>query len=169
MQKKGQFFSLDFLLAMGLMVLAMGIVIKFSEQTVFDWQEKQQQTQLENSAKTAVLLLLSNPKLTCEITAADGTPLGIHVNNCIDARSPNFTQTTLGLPPELQFDIYNQNTDTTLASTGTPNPDTPAVFKTTINAVVSNGPILKASLYHCLQQKSNCDLIQQTIQVTVWK
>lgn len=182
MKKNGQLLSLDFLLAIGLVILALGIVLKFSGMSAFEWQEQQEQTELENAGKTAVLLLLSNPQLTCEIKNVDGSLLGMHLNNCIDWSKP-FSQASLGLPNDWNYSIRNQ-TDyhfPLIRSTqrvdvnGSPVDSPSALFAVDFNAMVSNGPVFKSTVYNCLKTKDwtgqplPCGFQKNMIGIKVWK
>lgn len=177
--KKGQLLSLDFLFAIALIFLAIGIAVKFGETFVFEWQEQQQQIELEQYGQTAALLLLANPELTCEMKDQYETSLEVHINNCIDAetRIPNqFTNSALGLPPEYKFSIFNQ-TDSyfIFQNSSFPNPEynTKNIFTTRLWTVVWQGNIPKAQIYRCLQLKQGeteaCSLKEKTIILTVWK
>jgi hypothetical protein len=171
MKPNGQLLSLDFLLAIGLVILALGVSLKFSHQAVFEWQEQQERNELEKRGENAVLLLMSNPENTCEIKDTDGNPLGEHVNNCINVSNPSpISSETLGLPDELGYRIFNETDGALIAGSQSLPSDAPNVFSVETKAIVSDtdGKIPKADLYSCLK-KSGCTPAEKTIRVNVWK
>jgi hypothetical protein len=172
MKPNGQLLSLDFLLAIGLVILALGVSLKFSHQAVFEWQEQQERNELEKRGENAVLLLMSNPENTCEIKDTGGNGLGEHVNNCVNSATPSpITKETVGLPEEWDYSILNETTGGTWIAGNPSIPSgTPNVFSADVKAILSDsdGMITKAGLYSCLK-KSGCTLEEKTIRVMIWK
>lgn len=176
MKQKGQLLSLDFLLAIALVILGFGVIIKFSEMAVFEWQEQQEWLETETYGQNAVLLLLSNPQLTCEIKAWNDVNLGEHVNNCIDiSPSHDINQAALGLPDDWNYNIFNRTDGSLIRGTRDPSDSSPRIFSVDINAIVFSGKIPKNVLYKCLKKKNwegtpyACPLAEKQVWVRIWK
>lgn len=167
MQKKGQLFSLDFLLAMALVILVIGIALKFSAQFTFDLQEKQEQLALEQAGQTAAMLLLSNPAITC--TMVDSTGNALHpINNCIHSQADSIQNTDLGLSEKFDARVCIEG------GSCLKNAEIPAtakhLFRTTVSVVLkSNGTVTKGDVYNCLEPiYGACLLRSQKIELAVW-
>jgi hypothetical protein len=176
MKQKGQLLSLDFLLAIALIILGFGVALKFGQLAIFEWQEKQEIIELETYGKNAVLLLLSNPQLTCEIKNWQGIPLGEHVNNCLDVSpSKDINQAVLGLPSDWNFNIFNKTDGVSIRKTRDLSFENQRVFSVEVKAIVHNGAIPKGILFDCLKKKDwlgvplDCSLQQKTVWVRIWK
>ncbi len=174
MKQKGQLLSLDFLLAIALVILGFGVALKFGQLAVFEWQEQQEMLEIETYGQNAVLLLLSNPQLTCETKGWNGAPLGEHVNNCLDI-SKNINQAALGLPSDWNFNIFNRTNGVLIRKTSDLPFESQRVFSVDVNAIVYNGKIPKGILFNCLKKKDwngtalPCSLTEKTVWVRIWK
>ena len=176
MKQKGQLLSLDFLLAIALVILGFGVALKFGQLAVFEWQERQEWLETETNGQNAVLLLLSNPQLTCETADTENQPLGEHVNNCIDiSNSGNINQAALGLSSDWEFSIFNQTDGSLIRETAALPSDVQRVFSVEVNAIVYGGKVPKGILFNCLKKKDweglplDCLLTEKTLRVMVWK
>ncbi len=175
MKQKGQLLSLDFLLAIALVILGFGVALKFGQLAVFEWQEQQEWLETEARGQNAVLLLLSNPQLTCETEGLPNQPLGEHVNNCLDISNPNnINQAALGLPSNWDYNVFNKTDGTPIANSGSPD-NSPRIFSVDVNAIVYNGKIPKGILFNCLKKKDwrgtalPCSLTEKTLGMMIWK
>ena len=75
MNKNGQIFSLDFIISVILAVLAIGLILNFSELTVQNMKENEIFEELQIVGETASDLLVSNPDIVCKLVENDnGTP-----------------------------------------------------------------------------------------------
>ena len=169
MHKKGQLLSLDFLLAMGLLVLAFGLALKFGETASFEFEEAREKNETNQTGEQAMILLLSNPQITCELKDAAFAPLGVFLNNCLDT-AKDINRQALGIPPEFEFLVQAGSQVIATSSTGPPPALSRQVFSTQIQAVVSSGGVFKKDAYACMRQQS-CPLLplQKTIRLQVWK
>ncbi|MBU0636111.1 hypothetical protein KKE06_03735 [Candidatus Micrarchaeota archaeon] len=180
MKPKGQLLSLDFLFAIGLIFLAMGITLKFGEMFAFEWQSHQQQIELEHYGQTAGFLLMASPSLICQMENSTGAPIvGLFVNNCIDT-TKIVSKSALGLPSDYEYSVFNDSDQGLLAGSSTPSFDTKNIFATKLKAIVWSGDIPKAKVHKCLQERFptapdpedeqiHCTLEKKDIILTVWK
>lgn len=67
MNQKGQIFTLDFLISMVLVILALGLVIQFLELNEYNLQEQELRHELETVGSMAADLMVSSPEIVCEL------------------------------------------------------------------------------------------------------
>ena len=77
MNQKGQIITLDFLISLIAITLAIGILLQFAEVKAYNEKEELQWVELTEIAETASNLLVSSPEISCEED-------GIYLVNCID-------------------------------------------------------------------------------------
>ncbi len=85
--KKGQIFSLDFLISMVVIMAAVGLLIQATEFNTYNMKEERMYNEMRNVAKIAANLIVSSNETTC----SDG--LGGHLMNCVDTGA-DFTKIT---------------------------------------------------------------------------
>jgi hypothetical protein len=64
---KGQIFSLDFLIAMTLLILILGVILNTTETKNIEVKEKILKTQIEEKVNVAFQTLLNTPEFNCDI------------------------------------------------------------------------------------------------------
>ncbi len=64
---KGQIFSLDFLIAMTLLILILGVILNTTETKNIEVKEKLLKTQIEEKVNVAFQTLLNTPEFNCDI------------------------------------------------------------------------------------------------------
>lgn len=173
MNQNGQLFSLDFLLAMGLVVLLLGTVISIGQRQAFEIHEASRRNELAQTGQHAVIALVTNPKTTCTLFAnGTGTALETNVNNCLDwgkitgptgLSIPDLAK-EIGLPANYSFFI---KTETQTIGTD-PLDIPPAIFSQDFNAIISNGTVSKKELYRCIK-KQGCTISSQAVSFKAWK
>ncbi|GEM_PF-4475983 len=160
---KGQLFSVDFLLAIAIVMLAVGVQLKLMQTHAFDAHQSYNQTELEAIGNTAVVLLLTNPTITCQVTNTTGAPL-FHQPNCINTNI-TLTKSQLGIPSEYDYRI------TGITFTGsdarTPAATQENIYALDLNTLVNAGPIFKSTLNTCIQ--TGCPANRSRITLEVWK
>lgn len=82
MNKKGQIISLDFLISLIAVTLAIGLLIQFSELKTYNEKEEMGWMELKQVAETASDLLVSAPEITCDLLDESDNYLG-NLNNCL--------------------------------------------------------------------------------------
>ena len=172
MKQNGQLFSLDFLVAMGLIVLLLGTTIQWMNRFAFESHEQFARTELERAGQTAAILLVSNPKTTCQLyaNAPPSRSLETNVNNCIDTtkisalNASGLLASELGLTTDYGFHIRAGTTEIGTLPSGT----TP-IFSTGLNGIVHNGNLNKSDLYRCIKKQPSCALTSEVILFQTWK
>ncbi|MBS3061206.1 MAG: hypothetical protein J4215_01325 [Candidatus Diapherotrites archaeon] len=159
---KGQLFSIDFLLATALLMLAIGAQLKLVQIQTVDQQEYINQIELEAVGQTAATLFLTNPAVTCPITTSTGTTL-FHLNGCVI--TPHVpTSTELGIPAGYGFNIQGP----TGYVQGTAIPSDRPIYTTQVDAISNAAAQMpKLQLDGCLT--NGCAAIRSTFTLTVWK
>ena len=94
---KGQVISLDALMALTIVMLAIGICFNVMETNSYDLKEQQLFQELKSVGNTAGNLLVSNPIITCKVV--DGAKELFSMNNCIN-QTTHIRKSYLGLTSE---------------------------------------------------------------------
>jgi len=82
MKKKGQVFSLDFMISLIIIILGLGLVIQFAEVKSYDIKDEELFNELKRVGETAGNLIVSNPNTICELVDESGKKIG-YLNNCL--------------------------------------------------------------------------------------
>ena len=100
--QKGQFFSIDFLIAMAIAVLALGMLLHVYELNTYEQKEARIQNELTLIAMNSSNILLNTTK--CE-AGTSLTDKGYELHGCTDTSSwSGLTKANLMIPAE--FDCY---------------------------------------------------------------
>ncbi len=82
--KKGQLISLDFIMSLILVVLAIGLVMQLSEIENYNFKDKELRDETRIMGKTASVLLVNSPKIVCEmVDYRDENKVISYISNCI--------------------------------------------------------------------------------------
>ncbi len=82
--KKGQLVSLDFIMSLVLVVLAIGLVMQLSEIENYNFKDKQLKDETQITGKTASVLMVNNPRIICELVdIRDKNKIISYASNCI--------------------------------------------------------------------------------------
>lgn len=101
--EKGAIFSLDFLLSVVLVMLAVGLVMKTLELTTYSQKEEILNQELKKVAENTGNVFVSDPSINCNVTE-----LSIKLMNCIDTTVlPSITnwRKEVGLPDDFDAAI----------------------------------------------------------------
>lgn len=90
--------SLDFLISVAAVVLAIGLIIQFAEIKTYNEKEEMQWLELKQVAETAADLLVSNPDTSCDVKDV------AKIMNCIDS-SKTINANDLAIPSGYEFSI----------------------------------------------------------------
>jgi len=82
--KKGQIISLDFIMSLVLLVLAVGLVLQLSEIENYNFKDKELKDDTQIMGKTAANNLVNSPKLVCELVDfRDQNTVLSYMSNCL--------------------------------------------------------------------------------------
>ncbi len=82
--KKGQIISLDFIISLVLIVMAIGLVLQLSEIENYNFKDKKLKDDVQIMGKTASNLLVNSPKTVCELVdARDQNKIISYISNCL--------------------------------------------------------------------------------------
>jgi len=103
--QRGQFFSLDFLISLILLFLAIGILFRASELSLYDQKDERLFAELKNVSENAGNMLVANPNINCLLEKIE-----IKLMNCIDTfTTSTFTadqsREALGIEQKYGFEI----------------------------------------------------------------
>jgi len=176
MNAKGQIVSMDFLLSLILVTLALGLIFRFSEISTYALEENTLQSTLERLGSTAAEKLLHSPDFACKVGTVGGTTATLfHASNCLDAGKLGALSTTLlGLPAGYSYHLSLQD-----PAGGPPSeygiavPDTDFAFSAERSLVLYAGPgnLGKNTLYNCISG-SAClagTFAEKRAVLTVWR
>jgi hypothetical protein len=179
MRAHGRLFTIDFLLAIGIVMLSVGSLLNTQQTTAARLHEQVLWTELEAVGQTAAVLLVTNPANTCAVTDSANSVL-YHLNDCVNLQNSPTAQ-TLGIPNGFAFRItmYNPNgsIDNSFSVNGAATPGGNAVFSTDLNVFTSNGNLSKAILDNCLRTGAEnppsntlfCNSRSKVMRMTVWR
>ena len=156
---KGQIFSIDFILAIVLVILFMGTIITFSETQLYSEKENILTTKLMKQTDAGLVALL-NGKYSCKLES------GINLANSLDksqisSENNDSLKKYLGLNDNnvsLKLDGTALNLDETHTKT------TRIILDQ--NILVCTGQVLISDLNNCLRG-SNCTLTENKISIEV--
>jgi len=104
--KRGQAFAMDFLLALILVFLSIGLLLRGIELASYDYKEEQLYAELKAVAENAGNMLVAFPEINCRIKQTD-----VRIMNCIDTNSPMLSladpRQAFGIPEEYDFNVSN--------------------------------------------------------------
>lgn len=181
--KKGQIFSLDFILAVSLLVLSIGLAINYFEVTSLNASEAAHRQEMRLIAKTASDILVTDPSIVCDLNTILEQVAG-SLPNCIrktletTKNGDPITKTMLGIPSNFDAQLTNVNGEpvTFPAEFSSPPPTTETDFVSMDRfvAVITSNDInlTKTRLRNCQKNgegSANCPLKQSTIRLKVWK
>ena len=156
---KGQIFSIDFILAIVLVILFMGTIITFSETQLYSEKENILTTKLMKQTDAGLVVLL-NGKYSCKLES------GINLANSLNIS----LIATANKDPLKKYLGLNDN-NVSLKIDGTPlNLDEVSTKNTIIildqNILVCTSQVLISDLNNCLRG-SNCTLTENKISIEV--
>jgi len=177
LDKRGQIFSLDFLISLIALTLALGLLIQFAEIKTYNENEELQWLELKGVAETAADLLVSNPDIVCELKDEGGSPLHSLMNCLPHINSLRISQQWMAISadydclietPGAGQQLHPQSYDCKGDPTGSEN-----VYSVDRKVVIFNGgnryQISKGELEDCLKSDPNCKMYEQTVRLRVWK
>ncbi len=171
MNQKGQLFTIDLLLAFGIILLGVGLQMKMVQNTSFDQHEQINQIELETVGQTALILLVTNPENTCEVW--DTTRL-FYLKNCVATEKVKTrSKSAFGIPDGYGYQFIITTLPSSILDTmddSIPPGTAPNLYVTHIDAMMDNtasGQLSKAQLDNC--QQTGCPTQQKTISIKIWR
>lgn len=172
MNARGQVFTLDLIVGLVLIILAVGILLQVAERTFAQQSVQMEQDHVYQIASTASQLLVSSPEFTCNLVS--GSTLLSEIPNCL----PNHFNSTglpvselrekLGIPITYDFCLsigVNPCTDS--------RPPTSATNVASIDRYVvllSGNELTKERYYYCLNSTPSCsEWTQSKVTIQVWQ
>ncbi|MEM4261722.1 MAG: hypothetical protein QXU92_00870 [Candidatus Diapherotrites archaeon] len=167
---KGQMFSIDVLLAAGIIVLGIGIILGNYELITIQNKETRFSAEATTIATNAALMLLK--KTECQIQT-EFQEQGYKINNCVNI-SPLFSYSKEELLIPKQFKCYFEINDSLLNITDCDQkPDEKVKDISTIEiAIVStNEELTKKDYEKCIANYFgfDCPLEKKTLKVYIWR
>ncbi len=117
MNRAGQIVSLDFLISIIAIVLALGILIQISELKTYDEIEEREWMELRQVSETAAARLVSNPELNCIVVKNGGENELFRMPNCLDI-TVAMARSHLAIPESPSYGFELSDGDGTLGSYG---------------------------------------------------
>lgn len=181
MDKKGQIFSLDFLLSIILVVLALGLILNTMELNVYNMKEEEMKRELRTIGETAADLLVSSPDIVCQLVDINDNNID-YLRNCIpkiNAEAYRIDLDDLSIPAGYNCKIENEAISAGSWQTKcitTPLPDVDNIYSAERIIVLYSGTgspiekkkISKDKLENCMRGGS-CPLNQSKLTLWVWK
>ena len=148
MNSKAQIASLDFILSVVLVVVALGLVMQTIEVNQYTMKEMEIHNELERIGETAADILVSHPDFTCDLYNHSGNIEIGELQNCVEKKT-TVTKRQLGIP------------------TGYDYAERLAVFWLPGNSTTN--PLTKTKIINC--QTNNCpgNLAKRVLKIKVWR
>ena len=170
MNANGQIFSLDALISLILVILAMGVIFGIMETNSYNLKEHQLFEELQIAGRTAADVLVASPDITCTLTDSSSTEL-YPITHCIDlAKINGIVHAQLGLSSEYKFKIERAGSLLGGENTSAQIPMIYSEKRTVFFYDSSNHPLTKQAWNACRIGNANCTLGQpEEITLSVWR
>lgn len=171
MDKRGQILSLDYVISLMLVLLALGLLLNFFELQTVNAKEAQLNSELEALANGAARLALTSPDIACRLTSITGDPpkdIGV-LPNCIP-KNGRLTKQNLGIQG-FECAIATDPIDLLSTECNTDFPDGTDYYSVTRKIVVSDDTtITKDKLEECIRgELLNCVLSDANLTISIWR
>lgn len=169
-KENGQLYSLDFLISVGLLVLAIGLTLNFYETTAYQEKEARTRNELNTIALTAANILAA--KSTCPEAAFSAQ--GYRAYGCYDrAKLSGISKSDLLIPADMSCLVKRGNNIENLKAPGCAQSEPPPTTTDVASVerpllVPATAPLTKTTYEKCIAQA--CDsYVEETLTVKVWR
>lgn len=171
MNARGQIFTLDALVSLILVMLALGLVFALFETRTYAQQEKLVWLELESAGSSAIDQLIMTPEFTCALNHPNA--LTYSLPNCVipSTVENQFQAGTLSRALGLSNQYNIQITGLTIAPLGnSPSSDVKFIYSESRRIVTMSNPTLSRTEFNsCQSQDPNCLLTPATLIVKLWR
>ena len=159
--RKGQLLSLDAVLSLVLLMLALGYAFRVAEANFYALKQDELIYETKAAGSAAAELLTTSEEITCEVTTNTGN--NFYITNCIDtSKLTNLNQKLL------LNNAFGVRVEWGAGNAGDPLPsDNRTIYSEKRVVMLRNGSISKAELEQCFQDGSGCS--RDTITIYVWR
>ncbi|MDO8634061.1 MAG: hypothetical protein Q7K34_02085 [archaeon] len=176
MDKRGQILSLDYVISLILVLLALGLLLNFFELQTVNAKEAQLSSELETLAEGAARLALASPDIACRLTNNDYTKYIGVLPNCIPSEPGRLTKENIWIPLEFGCAIITEPGEI-FTATGCGEAidnDVNNYYSVTRKIVVNNNDqnVTKGQLEECINNgnnNGNCLLTDANLTIAVWR
>jgi len=165
--QKGQFFSLDFIIAMAIAVLALGMLLHFYELNTYEQQNARTQNELTLIAMNSSNILLNTNNCTAQTSLKNK---GYEMHGCTDTSSwGTLTKADLMIPDEFNCYITKGGSPAINGCVDVLLANTPNIAVIERNFLERNLNILKSAYELCLDGGSCTLYTPAKLMVKIWK
>jgi len=165
--QKGQFFSIDFLIAMVIAVLAIGMLLHFYELNTYEQQNARIQNELTLIAMNSSNILLNTNKC---LGTASLTDKGYELQGCTDTTSwSSLTKAELMIPKGFKCYITKDGLPAISECTTNAPVNKPNISVIERRFLERNFPLTKTQYENCLDGTCIGIYITQELMVKIWK
>ncbi len=175
MKNNGQIFSLDLLLSIVLVIVAIGLAMQYLELKQIEAKERFDQMELERVGNTAAELLVNNHEIICSLVDNASTPIGT-LANCLNQPTiiTKITKSMLGIPNNYSCRIEINDTVVLSGDCTGDATDAKNVFAAERKIVLNNTSqapdVSKDDLYECMSRNlAACELAYASVELKAWK
>ncbi len=162
MNKKGQIISLDFLISIGLIVIALGLLVQFVEGNSYEKKQENIFRELKSVGSAASENLVSSNSINCEIAQQN-----YKIANCINLQNigtDSEVENVLGIPEEYEWRLTWSG-----GTRGSSNPlNAENIYSEKRKVLTASGSVSKSVLMQCIYG-GTCALPQTEMTLKVWK
>ncbi|MCD6247301.1 MAG: hypothetical protein J7J87_02605 [Candidatus Diapherotrites archaeon] len=161
MNKRGQLASLDAILSLVLLMLALGYAFRVAEANFYALKQDELIYETKAVGSAAAELLVTSEETTCEVTTDTGN--NFYITNCIDtSKLTNLNQKLL------LNNIFGVRVKWAGGSAGDSLPsDDRTIYSEKRVVMLHGGSITKAELEQCFKGTGGCS--RDTITIYVWR
>ncbi len=161
--KKGQVISIDFLLSVGIIILAIGMLLNLSESNAYTKKQEQIFQEIKSIGTAAAENLILSNNTTCEIKN-EKNETTLNIPNCIDStKLTNYELVAeiLGInTTKYEFTLFDSDTTPLIKIGNIKNEGN--IYSETRKAYILSEPIKKTQFDNCLYgDRTNCPLIKE--------
>ncbi|MCR4335083.1 MAG: hypothetical protein NUV57_00945 [archaeon] len=178
-KEKGQIFSIDFLIAMVLAVLAIGLLLNAYELSVYEIKEAKTRNELTVIAMNAGNIFIGTNQCGLDPSNPSGPPpkdpfkdQGYEINGCFDSTPGVFdllNKSKLMIPDVISCSVEYSGKKVNGCDVGNPAPSANVVVIERVFLATQN-KIAKADYENCIDSVSTCSTYSNnTLTVKVWK
>ncbi|MCD6433999.1 MAG: hypothetical protein J7L14_00100 [Candidatus Diapherotrites archaeon] len=162
---RGQIFSIDFLIAVGITILAIGLLLAMFELAAYRTRENAEWNLLKLITINAANKILHNEQWTCELVFSDSTP-SIRLPNCL-TQTTTLDKSAIGIPSN--YECHTDGISIVGCNSSIPNSKNVFTIKRKF-VLINKDKISKEEFYVCLGKAAgNCIMQEKEFKLSVWR
>jgi len=155
MKKKGQLESVDVVISLVLLMVALGYAYRVSEGNYYAFKQDEIAAELSALGSSASELLVSSPETTCKCTVVPGTGKDFYLMNCIDTQKLASTDLSKALHLSNAFGVHITIENAGIEVGSSLPSDNRQIYSERRVIIAHSGDITKSELEKCMKGTSS--------------